>query len=48
MLTFTDGLVHRQRVLGSRDEALAFYGEHDTDLWMQPAPAVPPDRNDRS
>jgi hypothetical protein len=39
-LTFTDGLVHRQRVLGSFDEAFAFYAEQGMDLEMQPAPAV--------
>jgi len=41
LLTFKEGLVHRQRVLASRDEALALYAAHGMDLGMQPASAVP-------
>ena len=41
LLTFKEGLVHRQRVLGSRDEALALYAAHGMDLGMHPAPAIP-------
>jgi hypothetical protein len=41
LLTFKEGLVHRQRVLGSRDEALALYAARGMDLGMNPAPAIP-------
>ena len=41
LLTFKEGLVHRQRVLGSRDEALALYAAFGTDLGLRAAPAVP-------
>ena len=37
LLTFRDNLVYRQRVLGSRADAIAFYARHGVDLGMPQA-----------
>jgi len=34
LLTFRDNLIYRQRVLGSRADAIAFYARHGVDLGM--------------
>ena len=36
VLTFKDGLIHRQRVLGSREEAADLYRRHGIGLGMEP------------